>query len=228
MPTTSAAALAAVVERHRDLAAVPGDLDDVVVGEDLAVGVEDDARAGAGALLALDVELHDRRQHAVGDCSSRRGGGVGRSRRCDRWVTAVDECRRRRPKAVSAARRPAARPRRAAVEHQAARSAAPLGSWTRDGQRSVPPTGAAARRRAGSVTDAQHPPCAQLCTRTQPRSAVGATAVSGSSARRRDEVESAVAGVDLLRAGRSSAPCPGPARATGRASPACGRSRTAR
>ena len=86
VPTTSAVGLAAVVERHRDLAAVTGDLGHVVVGEDQAVGVEDDARPGAGALVALDVELHDRRQHAVGHLLDRAVGGGG--------VGSVDDLRR--------------------------------------------------------------------------------------------------------------------------------------
>ena len=43
----------AVVEVHRDLAALPGDRDHVVVGEDLAVGADDDAGPGALLLLAL-------------------------------------------------------------------------------------------------------------------------------------------------------------------------------
>ena len=53
----------AVVEAHRDLAAL-ADRGDVVVGEDLAVGADDDARAGALALGAADVDLHDGGQHA--------------------------------------------------------------------------------------------------------------------------------------------------------------------
>ncbi len=65
----------AVVEVHGDPAAALGDLDDVVVGEDLAVLAEDDAGAGAGALRAGDVDLHDRGQHGLGDLLDRAVGG---------------------------------------------------------------------------------------------------------------------------------------------------------
>ena len=55
----------AVGEGHLDRAAVAGHLDDVVVGEDRAVGGEDDARAGPGLAVAGDVDLHHARQHLL-------------------------------------------------------------------------------------------------------------------------------------------------------------------
>ena len=61
-----------------------GDLDHVVVGEDPAVRAEDDARAGARALGAGHLDLHDRREHLRGDRLDRavRGsvGGIGDGR----------------------------------------------------------------------------------------------------------------------------------------------------
>ena len=48
---------AAVVEADRDAAAVGGDLGDVVVGEDLAVGGQDDAGAGAGLCWPVTLIL---------------------------------------------------------------------------------------------------------------------------------------------------------------------------
>ena len=85
-----------------DLAAVAGHVDDVVVGEDHAVGADDDARPGAGPPCARDVDLHHRRQHRLGDlldravrrrASSRvrgdhRAGRAGA--RCRRAVGVVD------------------------------------------------------------------------------------------------------------------------------------------
>ena len=71
----------AVVEVDRDRAVVAGAGDDVVVGEDLTVLGQDDARAGARTGLARHVDLHHRGQHCSGHLLD---GSV------------LDECGRRR------------------------------------------------------------------------------------------------------------------------------------
>ena len=93
----------AVVERDAERAAVGGDLDHVVVGEDLAVRGEDDAGAGARALRAGDVDLHDRRQHLRRrpPRRCRRGGSAVRPRCSPSWRS----CPGRRRRAVVAVQR---------------------------------------------------------------------------------------------------------------------------
>ena len=54
-----------------------GAVDDVVVGEDVAVLVQDDARADAGALVGGHADRDDRRQRLLGHGLRDRGVGVG-------------------------------------------------------------------------------------------------------------------------------------------------------
>ena len=75
----------AVVERHQDVTVRLGH--HVVVGEDLAVGREDDAGPAAAALCGADVDLDDRREHGRGDlldALGASGGGVLRGQRVGR------------------------------------------------------------------------------------------------------------------------------------------------
>ena len=83
VPSDLRVGVAAVVEDDPERAAVAGQLDHVVVGEDLAVRAQDDARAGAGALGAADVDLHDRRQHLRRPPASTLPSAAGRARGVD-------------------------------------------------------------------------------------------------------------------------------------------------
>ncbi len=58
----------AVGQHDLDLRAVPGAGGDVVVGQDVALGVEHDAGALALAGLAGDLDAHHARRDGVGDC----------------------------------------------------------------------------------------------------------------------------------------------------------------
>jgi hypothetical protein len=57
VPDDLGVVLLAVGERRRELAAVDGFGDDVVVGDDMALGVEDEARAGAARPLLLAASM---------------------------------------------------------------------------------------------------------------------------------------------------------------------------
>ena len=85
----------AVVEVDADLAALAGQGGDVVVGEDLAVGAQDDARARPGAAGAAHVDLDHGGQHVVGDLHDRVG-----VRRRDGRAAALGDDRRRGDRAV--------------------------------------------------------------------------------------------------------------------------------
>ena len=89
MPTTLARVGAAVVEGHRELGLAAGRRHDVVVGQDVALGVDDDAGALGAALAALDGDRHDAGRDGGGG-----GGPVGGLRR---WPGRPGRCLCRDP-----------------------------------------------------------------------------------------------------------------------------------